>query len=70
MDNAIQAVMGVDDPQKRVISVKVIAQNQLSVIQIQNYYEGELKFENDLPVTTKKNQIFNLQILLPTPKIM
>lgn len=97
LDNAIQAVMGVDDPAKRVISVKVISQNQLLVIQIQNYYEGELKFEKDLPVTTKKqrsehgygmksirytveryngtitvqgkNQIFNLQILLPAVKI-
>lgn len=55
LDNSIRAVMELKDVMKRVISVKIISQNSLLVIQIQNYYQGELVFENGLPVTTKKN---------------
>lgn len=56
LDNAITAVMDLEEPQKRVISVKIITQKSLLMIQIQNYFEKELHFENGLPVTTKKNK--------------
>lgn len=56
LDNSIRAGLALSDQEKRIISVKIIAQNHLLVIQIQNYYDGELQFENDLPVTTKKNK--------------
>ena len=56
LDNAIRAVMDLEDKMKRVISVKMIAQNNIIVIQIQNYYHQKLRFENGLPVTTKKNR--------------
>ena len=56
LENAVTAVMQIASPQKRVISVKILEQNQLLMIQIQNYYEGQLKFEKGLPLTTKKNK--------------
>lgn len=56
LDNAISAVMKIKDPDKRVVSVKIIIQNDLMVIQVQNYYEGRLTFEQDLPVTTRTNR--------------
>ena len=56
LENAIHAVMDLKDEMKRVISVKIISQNSILVIQIQNYYKGDLRFENGLPVTTKKNK--------------
>ena len=56
LENAIHAVMDLKDEMKRVISVKIISQNSILVIQIQNYYSGALRFENGLPVTTKKNK--------------
>lgn len=56
LENAINAVMALDDPQERVISVKIIVQKNIMVIQIQNYYEGTLKFVDGLPLTTKKNR--------------
>jgi hypothetical protein len=56
LDNAIRAVMKLGDPNKRIISVKILSQEDILVIQIQNYYEGELRFEDGLPVTTKKNK--------------
>lgn len=56
LDNAIEAVMKLDDPQKRIISVKIITQKELLMIQVQNYYSERLHFEDGLPVTTKKNK--------------
>lgn len=56
LENAVTAVMQIASPQKRVISVKILEQNQLLMIQIQNYYEGQLNFEKGLPLTTKKNK--------------
>lgn len=56
LDNAISAVLDLSDPKKRIISVKIINQKKLIMIQIQNYYEKELKFEDGLPVTTKGNR--------------
>ncbi|WP_346909209.1 ATP-binding protein [Faecalicatena orotica] len=56
LDNAIAAVLDLKEPEKRVISVKIINQNSLLMIQIQNYYENKLHFEGGLPVTTKKNK--------------
>lgn len=56
LDNAIRAVMELEDAMKRVISVKIVVQNSILMIQIQNYYKGSLHFENGLPLTTKKNK--------------
>ncbi len=55
LDNAVTAVMALNDEEKKVISVKILEQNQLLMIQIQNYYDGSLKFQDGLPMTTKKN---------------
>lgn len=56
LDNAIEAVLELEDPCKRVISVKILTQNNLFMIQIQNYFEKDLHFENGLPLTTKRNK--------------
>ena len=54
VDNAIEAVMKIQNDDKRNISLIVRnVENYLS-ISIENYYEGEIKFGNDgLPLTTK-----------------
>lgn len=57
LDNAVNAVMELEDSGKRVISVKILEQNRLLLIQIQNYYDQTLHFENGLPLTTKANTI-------------
>lgn len=56
LDNAIRAVLELEDEMKRVISVKIVIQNSILMIQIQNYYSGKLRFEKGLPLTTKKDQ--------------
>lgn len=55
-DNAFTAVAAISEPQKRVISLKMITQNNILVIQIQNYYETAHRFEQGLPVITKHDR--------------
>ncbi len=56
LDNAVAAVLALDDSEQRVISVKILEQSSLLMIQIQNYYNQNLEFEDGLPKTTKKNK--------------
>ena len=53
LDNAIAAVGKLQDREKRVISTKMITQNNIMVIQVRNYYNAELDFEGGLPLTTQ-----------------
>lgn len=56
LDNAITAVLQIDNPEKRVVSLKMITRNNLLVIQIENYFDSTLHFEEGLPLTTKHNR--------------
>ncbi|MDO4273183.1 MAG: GHKL domain-containing protein [Eubacteriales bacterium] len=56
LDNAITAVMQIDNPEMRVVSLKTITKNKLLVIQIENYFDTALHFEEGLSLTTKYNQ--------------
>lgn len=53
LDNAVEAVMRVSNPEKRVISLHVRRLSGAVEIAVMNYYEGEIKFRNDLPQTVK-----------------
>lgn len=59
IDNAIEAVLKIRDREKRIISARIFRQQQVMMIQIQNYYEGNLKFSEGLPKTTKKDTYFH-----------
>ena len=56
LDNAISAVLELKDACRRIISLKIITKDELMVIQVQNYYDRQLRFENGLPVTTHKEK--------------
>lgn len=53
LDNAVEAVMRVSSPEKRVISLHIRRLSSAVEIAVMNYYEGEIKFKNDLPQTIK-----------------
>ena len=60
MDNAMEAVQKLDDPEKRIISMNVYSEMNLLFIVMSNYYEGEIKLREDgLPITTKKEKVFH-----------
>lgn len=44
---------------RRIISIRVFCQQKMIMIQIQNYYEGHLKFIDGLSQTTKKEKDFH-----------
>ena len=60
IDNAMEAVMKLDDREKRNINVIVKNVNSFISIEVQNYYAGELKLdENGIPITTKADKNYH-----------
>ncbi len=59
LDNAIESVEKLEDPDKRLIRVAVFRQNDFVLIRVENYYENTLTFEAGLPATTKKHKSYH-----------
>lgn len=59
MDNAIEYERKINESEKRLIHLSVFAQKGFLIIRIENYFEGELDFEADLPLTTKKDKDYH-----------
>lgn len=59
LDNAIESVKKLNDPEKRLIHVSLARQKNFVKIRVENYYEGEILFENGMPATTKKNKKYH-----------
>lgn len=59
LDNAIMAVQGLPDQRKRVITLTI--QSALGMLSVcaENYYQGELVFEDGLPVTNKPDKEYH-----------
>lgn len=55
LDNAIEAVMKIEDPAQRIISLHVAANGQILIVTLKNSFSGILVMENELPVTSKKD---------------
>lgn len=59
LDNAVEAVSKVEDIEKRVIGIYSNRQNNLISIHIENYFNGEVKFLDDKPVTSKEDSNYH-----------
>lgn len=59
LDNAIESVLQLKDKEQRLIHLSVSGQKGFLLIQVENYYSGELKFENGLPMSTKGDDKFH-----------
>ncbi len=55
LDNAIESVKKLADPEKRLIHVSVARQKNFLRIRVENCYEGELLFDQGMPATTKED---------------
>ena len=55
IDNAIEALQYVDDPELKVISLVCNEQDGCAVIEESNYYAGELFFADGIPTTRKQD---------------
>lgn len=58
IDNAIEAVLPLEES-KRVISLSVRAVGNLLSVNLHNFYDSKIKFENGLPVTTKPDKNYH-----------
>lgn len=59
LDNAIESVAQIADPQRRLIHLSVSQQKGFAAIRVENCYDGTLRFEKGLPITTKKDVGFH-----------
>lgn len=59
LDNAIEAVSGLPDPEQRTISLSVTAKGQMVSIHAENYFSGALEFEDGLPKTIKADKAYH-----------
>lgn len=59
LDNAIEYLVKVEDRSKRLINVTVQRTGGFIGIQVENYCEDKLTFENGLPKTSKKDKNFH-----------
>lgn len=56
LDNAIECELKIKDYAKRMIHVDAFSEKSFLIIRFENYYEGEIRFEKGIPVTSKKEQ--------------
>lgn len=59
LDNAIECEMKIDEKEKRMVNVSVFSQKAFLIIRIENYCEEKLRFNSDLPMTTKSQAEFH-----------
>lgn len=59
LDNAIESVEKLPDPEKRLITMSVSAQNDFVLIRLENYTEDNLVIGNELPATKKKDPLYH-----------
>lgn len=59
LDNAIEAVRQIRDPQSRAVHLSVVKKKNFLCICVRNPYEGSLIFRSGIPVTTKREKEFH-----------
>ena len=59
LDNAIESVERIVETERRVINLDVRSSGMLLRIQEDNYFDGELAFEDGLPITTKGDRNYH-----------
>lgn len=59
LDNAIEGVSRLSDPEQKTIAVNIFSRAGLVVIQVENYFEEELDLADGLPVTQKEDRRYH-----------
>ena len=55
IDNAIESVERIENPEQKVISLSILDRGNILYIQLENYFDGTLTMQGDLPQTRKKD---------------
>ena len=59
MDNAIDAASRIADPERRLISLSVRVRAGCLIIEEENFFEGEIQFDDGLPITSKSDKAYH-----------
>lgn len=59
IENAIEYLEKVEDPDNRFMFINVKEKGGFLVATIENYYEGDLRLSNGLPITSKEDKILH-----------
>ena len=59
LDNSMESVRKLSDPEKKMICVTISPRAHMSVLQVENYYEGTIRFEGGLPRTSKEEEDYH-----------
>ena len=59
LDNAMEYVVQIEDPEKRLIHVTVSKMEEFVLIRIENYLQDDVKFDGELPATTKSDKAYH-----------
>ncbi|GLB32443.1 sensor histidine kinase [Lacrimispora amygdalina] len=59
LDNAIECAIQIEDKEKRLIHAEVLSKKEFVVMRFENYFEGNIRFENNQPATTKANKEYH-----------
>jgi hypothetical protein len=59
LDNAIECEIQIEEKNKRLIHVAVLSKKDFIVLRFENYFEGKLNYENNLPTTTKSKAAYH-----------
>ena len=56
LENAVEAVRPLEEADRKLINIDLEKKGQMVVLHISNYYEGEVSFEDGLPLTSKTRE--------------
>lgn len=56
IDNAMESVSGLEDPEKKLIDISIRAFGDTASIRIWNYFTGPIVFSSGLPLTSKEGE--------------
>ena len=60
LDNSIEAVNKISDEDKRCITLDVHSVNRFACVKVENYFDGEIRFDEDgMPETSKRDKRFH-----------
>lgn len=57
LDNSIEAVRAMDDPERRTITLTVRRRGSMAAINLENWYAHRPLFRDGLPITSKEDQV-------------
>ena len=57
LDNAIESVREIAVPEQRVVALTLYGRGDLVILQLENYYAQDLRFQGELPRTRKEDEL-------------